>query len=32
MHKRIDVTLPEETVRLLEEHAAKGDRSALIDL
>ena len=32
MHKRINVTLPEETVRLLEEHAPKGDRSALIDL
>lgn len=32
MHKRINVTLPEETITLLEEHAPKGDRSRLIDL
>ena len=31
MHRRINVTLPEETVRILEEHAPKGDRSRLID-
>lgn len=31
MHKRINITLPEETLRLLEKHVQKGDRSALID-
>lgn len=32
MHKRINITLPEETVRLLDRVADKGDRSGLIDL
>jgi len=31
MHKRIDVTLPEETVRLIDRVARKGDRSRLIN-
>lgn len=31
MHKRINITLPEETVRLLDRVSAKGDRSGLID-
>jgi CopG family transcriptional regulator/antitoxin EndoAI len=31
MHKRINVTLPESTVRLMERAASKGDRSRLVD-
>lgn len=31
MHRRINITLPEETVRLLNRVAGKGDRSGLID-
>ncbi len=31
MHKRINITLPEETIRLLNEVSAKGERSGLID-
>lgn len=31
MHKRINITLPEDTVRLLDRVSAKGDRSGLID-
>lgn len=31
MHQRINVTLPEETVRLLDRVSEKGDRSGLID-
>ncbi len=30
MHRRINITLPEETVRLINRVAAKGDRSRLI--
>ncbi|MGH7410456.1 MAG: ribbon-helix-helix domain-containing protein [Candidatus Methylomirabilis sp.] len=30
MHRRINVTLPEETVKLLDRVAARGDRSRLI--
>ena len=31
MHRRINVTLPEETVRLIDRVAERGDRSRLID-
>ena len=31
MHRRINVTLPEETLQLLERVTKKGDRSRLID-
>lgn len=31
MHRRINITLPEETVRLIDRISAKGDRSQLID-
>ena len=31
MHKRINITLPEETLRLLDRVSARGDRSGLID-
>jgi CopG family transcriptional regulator / antitoxin EndoAI len=31
MHKRINISLPEETVRLLDRVAEKRDRSGLID-
>jgi CopG family transcriptional regulator / antitoxin EndoAI len=31
MHKRINVTLPESTVRLMERVASKGERSRLVD-
>ena len=31
MHKRINITLPERTVRLLDRVAPRGDRSRLID-
>lgn len=31
MHKRINVTLPEETVALIDRVTQKGDRSNLID-
>ena len=31
MHRRINITLPEETVRLLDRVARQGDRSRLID-
>ena len=30
MHRRLNITLPEETVRLIDRVAAKGDRSRLI--
>jgi len=30
MHRRINITLPEETVRLIDRVATKGDRSRLI--
>ena len=32
MHRRINVTLPEETVKLIEHVSRKGGRSRLIDL
>jgi CopG family transcriptional regulator/antitoxin EndoAI len=31
MYRRINVTLPEETVRLIDRVSAKGDRSRLIN-
>ena len=31
MHKRINVTLPEETIRLIDRVSQKGDRSRFID-
>ena len=31
MHKRINVTLPEETVKLINQITKKGDRSRFID-
>ncbi len=31
MHRRINITLPEETVRLIDRVSKKGDRSRLID-
>lgn len=31
MHKRVNITLQESTVRLLERAAGKGDRSRLVD-
>ena len=31
MHRRINVTLPEETLRLMDRVSQKGDRSKLID-
>ena len=31
MHQRINVSLPEETLRLLDRVAGKGDRSRFID-
>jgi len=31
MHRRINITLPEETIRLIDRVSARGDRSALID-
>ena len=30
MHRRINITLPEETVRLIDRLAGRGDRSRLI--
>lgn len=30
MHKRLNITLPEETVRLLDRFAGKGSRSRII--
>jgi CopG family transcriptional regulator/antitoxin EndoAI len=30
-HKRIDITLPQETIKLLERISKKGDRSGLVD-
>lgn len=30
MHQRLNITLPEDTVRLLDRVASKGDRSRLI--
>ena len=30
MHRRLNITLPEETIRLLDRVATKGDRSRLI--
>jgi CopG family transcriptional regulator / antitoxin EndoAI len=31
IYQRVDVTLPKETVRLLEKIAKRGDRSRLVD-
>lgn len=31
MHQRINITLPEDTLRLLDRVAGKGDRSRFID-
>jgi len=31
MHRRINITLPDETVRLIDRVAEKGDRSSLIN-
>ena len=31
MHRRINITLPEETMRLIDRVAPKGDRSRLIN-
>lgn len=31
MHKRINITLPEETIRLIDRVSSRGDRSSLID-
>lgn len=31
MHRRVNVTLPEETLQLIDRVAKKGDRSRLID-
>ncbi len=31
MHKRINVTLPDETIQLIDRVSHKGDRSRLID-
>jgi CopG family transcriptional regulator/antitoxin EndoAI len=31
MYKRINITLPESTVRLMERVAGRGDRSRLVD-
>ncbi len=31
MHRRLNITLPEETVRLIDRVAKAGDRSRLID-
>jgi CopG family transcriptional regulator/antitoxin EndoAI len=30
MHRRLNITLPEETIRLIDRVATKGDRSRLI--
>ncbi len=32
MHKRLNITLPEDTVTLIDEIAPKGDRSLFIDI
>lgn len=32
MHRRINVTLPEETIKLMERVSRKGSRSRLVDL
>lgn len=31
MHQRVNITLPEDTLRLIDRVAVKGDRSRLID-
>ena len=31
MHRRLNITLPEETLRLIDRAAARGDRSRFID-
>ena len=31
MYRRVNITLPEETIRLIDRAAEKGDRSRLID-
>jgi CopG family transcriptional regulator/antitoxin EndoAI len=31
MHQRVNITLPEETLRLIDRVASKGDRSRFID-
>jgi len=31
MHRRVNITLPEETIRLIDRIAGKGDRSRFID-
>jgi CopG family transcriptional regulator / antitoxin EndoAI len=32
MHKRLNITLPQDTVTLIDEIAPKGDRSLFIDI
>lgn len=31
MHRRVNITLPEETIRLIDRTTARGDRSRFID-
>jgi CopG family transcriptional regulator/antitoxin EndoAI len=31
MHRRLNITLPEETIKLIDQVAEKGDRSRLIN-
>lgn len=31
MHRRLNITLPEETIRLIDRAAERGDRSRFID-
>ncbi len=31
MHRRVNITLPEETIHLIDRAAARGDRSRFID-
>jgi CopG family transcriptional regulator/antitoxin EndoAI len=31
VHRRVNITLPEETIRLIDRAAARGDRSRFID-
>jgi CopG family transcriptional regulator/antitoxin EndoAI len=31
MHRRVNITLPEETIRLIDRAAARGNRSRLIN-
>ena len=32
MHQRVNITLPEDTLRLIDRVATKGDRSRFIDI